>query len=282
MCRASCTNTENRLLQGIQIELFYQNASNSLLEWNFLDNNPIGSEGSIAASRFGTGATRMSAYWPSLIFQDGAARLIEVLHIYGQGWRSTELLSPLNYTGLANVPNDPGLAQFDLFLQRGDSKMINFFGNDTFGGTFAPGRLQKRCCARTTLRGTNLFLTNSIPGPLSLEVPNTASIGAFAVPRPSSATSQMDTYVLTQTASGDIQVSWQTDESGWQGPKTYPALAGADKNTSISCLTPNAYPLTNLKPQFDMSRCYFQAGGQLREVLFNGTDWVNLGNIPLP
>ncbi len=107
-------------------------------------------------------------------------------------------------------------------------------------------------------------------------------MGAFAVPRGSSSTSPMDTYVLSQQASGDIQASWQTDETGWQGPKVYPALAGADKNTNIACLTPNAWPLSNLQAQFDMSRCYFQVGGQVREVLYNGTDWVNLCNIPIP
>ncbi len=92
----------------------------------------------------------------------------------------------------------------------------------------------------------------------------------------------MDTYVLSQTASGDIQVSWQTDNTGWQGPKTYPVMAGADNGTNIACLTPSAWPLSNLKPQFDMTRCYFQVGGQLREVLFDGSTWLNQGNLPIP
>ncbi len=91
----------------------------------------------------------------------------------------------------------------------------------------------------------------------------------------------MDVYVLSQKASGDIQVSWQTDGTGWQGPQTYPALAGADKDTNIACLTPSAYPSTNLQAKFDMSRCYFQVGGQIREVMFTGSDWVIVGNIPL-
>ena len=107
-------------------------------------------------------------------------------------------------------------------------------------------------------------------------------MGAFAVPRPQNPQSELNTYVLWQDPSGAIQVNWQDDETGWKGPRTYPALGGADNGTSIACLTPNMWPITNLQPLWDMSRCYFQAGGFLKEVYFNGWDWVALGNVPMP
>jgi hypothetical protein len=90
----------------------------------------------------------------------------------------------------------------------------------------------------------------------------------------------MNTYVLWQEESGVIQVSWQDDDSGWKGPSTFPALSGANNGTAIACVTPNAWPLSNLQAQYDMSCCYFQAGGLLKEVWYNGSDWSIIGNVP--
>jgi hypothetical protein len=100
------------------------------------------------------------------------------------------------------------------------------------------------------------------------------------VPRNSNISYIMNTYVLWQDISGTMQVSWQDDDSGWKGPSSFPALSGADNGTAIACLTPNAWPLSNLKAQYDMSRCYFQASGLLKEVLYNGSDWMIIGNVP--
>lgn len=58
----------------------------------------------------------------------------------------------------------------------------------------------------------------------------------------------------------------------------HPALSGADNGTSISCLTPTAWPISNLQ-SWNVPRCYFQAGGSLKEVLFNGSSWVAFGNL---
>ena len=113
------------------------------------------------------------------------------------------------------------------------------------------------------------------------ELAKAAAIGAFAVPHVSNS-GNLDTYVLSQTESGDFRMSWQVDGGDWQGPQNFPALRGADKDTNIACLTPNSWPSSNLLPQHDMSRCYFQSGGFLKEVQYDGKDWKDLGNIPMP
>lgn len=80
-----------------------------------------------------------------------------------------------------------------------------------------------------------------------------------------------------------LQVIWQDDSSGWQGPKTYSALAGADKGTDIACLNQAAWDQVNVKlsTATDMNRCYFQSGGKVKEVLFNGKAWKDLGYLPI-
>jgi hypothetical protein len=80
------------------------------------------------------------------------------------------------------------------------------------------------------------------PGTLNLPIPSDTSIGAFAVARPQDANNDINAYILWQDASGTIQMSWQDDESGWKGPSTFPAFRGADSGTSITCLTPSAWP----------------------------------------
>jgi len=101
------------------------------------------------------------------------------------------------------------------------------------------------------------------------------------VPRPQDTQNEVNTYILWQDTSGSIQVSWQDDESGWKGPATFAALDGADNGTAITCLTPSAWPASQLQATWDMSRCYFQTNGSLREVLYNGSNWIEIGNVPL-
>lgn len=78
---------------------------------------------------------------------------------------------------------------------------------------------------------------------------------------------------------------WQNDQSGWQGPRQYAAFDGADQGTDITCLTPAAWDGSGVEvsSSYDMSRCYFQVGGagQVREVLFDGSDWKDLGYLPI-
>jgi hypothetical protein len=91
----------------------------------------------------------------------------------------------------------------------------------------------------------------------------------------------LDTYVLYQDATGDIQVMFQNDETGWKGPTSPAAFQGADNGTSIACLTPMAWPGTPLQQgAVQTCRCYFQSSGSIKEVWFDGTGWQAMGGVP--
>lgn len=71
------------------------------------------------------------------------------------------------------------------------------------------------------------------------------------------------------------------DDAKWTADSA--ALKGADAGTDIACLTEAMWISDDdvLSSTYDMSRCYFLSGGQIREVLYNGTSWEELGIIPL-
>ena len=94
----------------------------------------------------------------------------------------------------------------------------------------------------------------------------------------------VNTCILYQSANGTIEVVWQDDtQSGWQGPQTYSALADADMGTDISCVTQTAWynsdvSLDTIGP---INRCYFQSGGYVKEVAYDGSNWTDLGHLPM-
>lgn len=121
---------------------------------------------------------------------------------------------------------------------------------------------------------------------LSVPIPKAASIGAFTVARSTSRTIlDVNTYILYQAENGtNIQMVWQDDETGdWKGPRTFPALDGADKGTDITCVTQAAVNGRNvwLKTISSINRCYFQSQGAVKEVMYDGKDWQNLGFVPI-
>ena len=116
-------------------------------------------------------------------------------------------------------------------------------------------------------------------GTFSGSIPSAANIAVFSSARNGS--SDLNQYILYQDTTSAIQVVWQDDASGWKGPSTFTAFKGADNGTSITCLTPSSWFNLPLEVSQDMTRCYFQAGGVLREVLNNGTDWNIVGNVPI-
>ncbi|KAK6948285.1 hypothetical protein Daesc_010050 [Daldinia eschscholtzii] len=121
-------------------------------------------------------------------------------------------------------------------------------------------------------------------GALSKKIPADTSIGAFSVGRPYDINNQVNTYILYQDEDETIQVVWQDDDKGWKGPETYDALKGAAKGADIACLTPGAYDPANIgiSREQNMNRCFFQVGdGKVKEVWFNGDDWISVGIVPL-
>lgn len=66
------------------------------------------------------------------------------------------------------------------------------------------------------------------------------------------------------------------------------AISIADNGTDIACLTMpisqkgiNEEELDLEEASSNANRCYFQRGGYLREFALSGTDWTELGTIPM-
>jgi hypothetical protein len=125
--------------------------------------------------------------------------------------------------------------------------------------------------------------TDALADVLSVSIPENTAIGAFAVARSDSSSNQTNTYALYQDDDATIQVVWESDASGWQGPSTYSAFDGADNGTDIACLTAAAWDGSGveLSTDQDMNRCYFQVGGQVREVYYDGSNWNVEGYLPI-
>ncbi|KLU90262.1 hypothetical protein MAPG_09226 [Magnaporthiopsis poae ATCC 64411] len=94
---------------------------------------------------------------------------------------------------------------------------------------------------------------------------------------------------------GGVVILSQTDGSSgtkFSRPTSDPVFASADVPTSITCLTKAPGVVNNDKGNFvsvalstntDLNRCYFQSnGGRIKEVLWDGTKWTDLGYLPMP
>ena len=120
-----------------------------------------------------------------------------------------------------------------------------------------------------------------------ITLPNNTAIAAFSTSRPADKQNRVNTYILYQTAGGAIEMVWVDDGTGWK-TSSPSALANADSGTSIACLTmsTSAYDSNGLQVVLEAasseSRCYFQYGGAVHEVVLSGTDWVELGTLPIP
>jgi hypothetical protein len=111
-----------------------------------------------------------------------------------------------------------------------------------------------------------------------------ATFAAFSVARTSlredQETDRVNTYLLYQDDSTDIKQVWLDNDTVWltSSPK---ALRKADKGTGIACISTPMWPETgpvkanvlNVASK-DLTRCYFQKGGKLVEVVHDGgADW---------
>ncbi|KAK3935502.1 hypothetical protein QBC46DRAFT_271645, partial [Diplogelasinospora grovesii] len=238
---------------GFQLEMFYISEQNTIKELAGRDSTF--SEGSLSSLGLSAPSNmKIVTYWPSIVYQNAAGKMEDVL--LNNGWHINDLtLAAYSGSSLAEVPfhstyPDGGNS---LFYQGADGKLVQAVGNYTAGWA---------------------------SGNLSIAIPLGTSIGAFAVSNKRKGPN-LDTYVLYQAQNGTIEVMWQDDETGWKGPSAPDALQSADNGTSIACLTPMAWEGTTIQQGFvNMSRCYFQGSGKLKEVWFDGTDWNVVGDIP--
>ncbi|ETS83831.1 hypothetical protein PFICI_05707 [Pestalotiopsis fici W106-1] len=114
----------------------------------------------------------------------------------------------------------------------------------------------------------------------NVSLPERSAVGGFAVASGIDST-YVSTYLLYQDDNGTIQVLLPGGK-GWDRPKSFDAFNGADRGTSIACLTMGAYSQNNetnvpVSYNTDTSRCYFQSEGLLKEAWYDGAEWRDCG-----
>ncbi|KAK8097477.1 hypothetical protein PG984_016616 [Apiospora sp. TS-2023a] len=290
---AAGTSMESREIMG-EDKLFYLDKTNTIrLQLFRNDIRAAGNPGQLNSypAQVAPGS-RLGAYWPSVLSQEpGTSGKLRWTRYWGKNakhdfWEHQDAnITASPGSGLAVVPASSKYGGAGGFIfRRGDGKVFNSLG-DHYEGGFNGTAWDK---------GEFFPVTNAYPqGDLAnnlkdLKIPEESPLAAFTVAR-SGANPQnfVNTYILYVGGQGRINMLWQDDEnSGWKGPSQYPkAFGGADEGTDIACLTPATWKATNveLTSAYDMSRCYFQAGGvgRVREVRFDGSEWRNLGYLPI-
>ncbi|KAK8087599.1 hypothetical protein PG997_002560 [Apiospora hydei] len=224
--------------------------------------------------------SRIGAYWPSVASQEaGPSGMLRWTQRYGDTPNQPFFKhSDANVTasagsGLAIVPaasKDVDGASGWIY-RRGDGKVFN--------------RMPIRKNNFTGLAWDKGDLVNDLN---DLTIPAESPLAAFTVRRlGANPDNFVNTYILYVGSDGAVNMIWQDDngDGGWKGPQTYPeAFGGADRGTDVTCLTPATWDPTDvrLEAAYDMSRCYFQAdGGRVREVRYDGSTWLRLGDLPI-
>ncbi|KAJ1327357.1 hypothetical protein MN608_06684 [Microdochium nivale] len=129
-----------------------------------------------------------------------------------------------------------------------------------------------------------------------IPIPQNSRIAAFAVASSTSSStategsssSTVSTGILYQQSGGAIYYVTYSGRQ-WSQSVTHAVFADAIADTDIACLTEslwtaNADAVLTLSGETDMSRCFFfvsKGGGGIKEVLFDGTSWSEVGLVPI-
>ncbi|KAK6863522.1 hypothetical protein PG995_000050 [Apiospora arundinis] len=277
---AAATSVESTTIQGEYKLIYIDDASTIRLQIFPGNVKATGARGALNDyPQQAAIGSRLGAYWPFILSQDVGGKL-RWTRYWGQVkdhpfWESSTDID-INGSPGAGLVVIPAASKYldagGFVYRRGDGKVYNYLADrkgNTTGFAWGSGDL-----------------ANNLNG---LTIPQESPLAAFTVARSGSSGNNpqnlVNTYILYVGPKGAINMLWQDDNSGWQGPRTFPeAFDGADAGTDITCLTPASWDATNVRIQssYDMSRCYFQAGGgRVREVQFDGSNWKNLGYLPI-
>jgi hypothetical protein len=121
--------------------------------------------------------------------------------------------------------------------------------------------------------------------PFTSQAPLTALAG-FVTARDNST---VNTYLLWQEPrTGAVNIAQNDSPAGWRGPTSDDVFKGVDNPSHLACATAassviNGGPTVGLVVGAnDLNRCYFQAGGVVREVWFDGGTWKDFGVVRMP
>ncbi|KAL6872827.1 hypothetical protein J3F83DRAFT_731110 [Trichoderma novae-zelandiae] len=248
-----------------QVEIFYLNGEDEVQEWVFREQDIPSSSaqtsngsGILTSKGWKAGAnSRLAAYWPSLIYQDGD-NLMQEAYCANLTWNPEKVgLKCHDNSAFAEIPYTVNAARSGgerIVYQRDDRKLL----------------VAKR---------NSLIDELSTDAP-AFSIPANAPMGAFTVPRDSDSPSgPMSTYILWQDGTGALQMTWEDDSTGWRTSSTPTSLGSPDNGTDISCLTPTIWSLTSLLSDYGMARCYYLVEGHIREVQYDGSNWSVIGNV---
>lgn len=256
--------------------------------WNHLSPEAQGSNGTDGKSDPGPVAltSRLSSYWPYLLAQDSSS----VLHWwhYTDRWYDSDVTirAPAGSPFVA-VPALASYVDAGAFIyRRSGGDLYNYFA-DRYGANDGT----------SWANGMPLSVFFQMPFPMMsptdrnhqgdlsrFSIPDTSALGAFVTARTdTTGDDNINTHIVYQDDTGALQMVWQNSASDWQGPKTFNAFQGADKGTDIACITAAAWNSSDvhITSSYDVSRCYFQVKGQVRETHWNGNDWNDLGFLPI-
>ncbi|KAF2873516.1 hypothetical protein BDV95DRAFT_605016 [Massariosphaeria phaeospora] len=247
--------------KDVQVELFYIDEQDKVKEWNWSLNSPDGkgSAGSINEHNFRAHpSSSLSAYWPLIALQDPSLNLEEIRFGGSDGWTGTPTAFAIAENGpMSVVSAAEEVADMVIFVQADNKTMMEYSTNLT----------------------SDLYTTSNAE--LDKEIPANTSIAAFTLPN-SQNSGVLDTYLLSQNDEGKVVFHWRDEKAERKSRSDYKAFQGADKGTSMTCLTMynSAGAPVDVK---QVPRCYFTAGGFIKEVEFDAGagDWKMLGDVPL-
>lgn len=252
--------------------------------------------------------SKVAGYWPWVAFQDWSG-FINVANALDPEvpYRNTQLLGEVGMQGtrLSVVPVSTGYEKvkngsFGFFYQNSNGLLTPALPARDIDRAGEVTKSWPESESFKYLSPNIISASTDICPPVGkfpkITLPKQGSFTAFSHARNGGRTGGdgdlVNTFVLYQDeedekkpGTGAIKQVWTDDSEKWQA-STPKALLNADMGTDIACLTPATSNDTYAAPlylaaQSNLTRCYFQRGGWVVEVLQNGTDWTETGLVPL-
>ncbi|KAH8895493.1 hypothetical protein GQ53DRAFT_856145 [Thozetella sp. PMI_491] len=253
--------------------LYYIGSPNKLLGQNWFDAIPAsGAADSVNNQALTAGSgSRLAALWPSVILQNDSASVQETAFGFNGYTTPASLdIDGSSGTSLLALPFTTTHEGQDIriMFRHSDGQLYSFDRNSN--GTVQP-----------TSRSTRFPL------------PPNAPLAGFAM-AVNDATPSVKTVVLwqdgTNITKGGISYIVSTNNGvSWDGLYTDDIFADADVPTQIACLTPGltgsgtgSTAKVVLQSSTSINRCYFQVGGAVKEVLYDGNKWQEVDFVYMP
>ncbi|TLD07469.1 hypothetical protein PgNI_11106 [Pyricularia grisea] len=254
-----------------QNQMYYLSPNGTVRGYNFRLIWPIGMPDGVMLENFqASPQSSLSTLWPFQHYQDSDGSIYELTLVN-------------NKAKLSDVRNaDKGTPLLALpVTSKHDRDELRLFYRDTEG---------KLALFERDATGKVTEATAS----LGIPIPADAKLAGFANARAATGPG-INTFLLWQDAShakenGGIRILSQTGGAkDWTGPASDPVFKDADVPTHVTCVNEgmggsniSGQDAPLLSTSSDMNRCFFQAGRKLKQVWYDGKQWVDLGFVLMP